>query len=85
MKYSVREVVARSYVGWDFAQADRVIAWLDQCGYVIVSKAPFQDEATPIPNSKMKAQRRRTSPDSRLRDTSSSDPAYKPAAGFATN
>ena len=55
MKYSVREVVARSYVGWDFAQADRVIAWLDQCGYVIVSKAPFQDEATPIPNSKMKA------------------------------
>ncbi len=42
MKYSVREVVARSYVGWDFARADRVIAWLDQCGYVIVSKAPFQ-------------------------------------------
>jgi hypothetical protein len=42
-------------VGWDFAQADRVIAWLDQCGYAIVSKAPFQDEATPIPNSKMKA------------------------------
>ena len=42
MKYSVREAVARSYVGWDFVQADRVIAWLDQCGYVIVSKAPFQ-------------------------------------------
>jgi len=39
MKYSVREAVARAYVGWDFAQADRVIAWLDQCGYVIVSKA----------------------------------------------
>jgi hypothetical protein len=39
MKYSVREAVARSYVGWDFVQADRVIAWLDQCGYVIVSKA----------------------------------------------
>jgi len=39
MKYSVREAVARAYVGWDFAQADRVIAWLDECGYVIVSKA----------------------------------------------
>jgi hypothetical protein len=55
MKYSVHEAVARSYVGWDFAQADRVIAWLDQCGYAIVSKAPLQDEATPIPNSKMEA------------------------------
>jgi hypothetical protein len=39
MKYSVREAVARAYVGWDFVQADRVIAWLDKCGYVIVSKA----------------------------------------------
>jgi hypothetical protein len=45
MKYSVREAVARSYVGWDFVQADRVIAWLDQCGYVIVSKAAVQDDA----------------------------------------
>jgi hypothetical protein len=52
MKYSVREAVARSYVGWDFAHADRVIAWLDQCGYVIVSKADLHDEAAPIPNSK---------------------------------
>ena len=49
MKYSVREAVARSYVGWDFAQADRVIAWLDECGYAIVTKAALQDEATPIP------------------------------------
>jgi hypothetical protein len=46
MKYSVREAVARAYVGWDFAQADRVIAWLDQCGYVIVAKAALQDEVT---------------------------------------
>jgi hypothetical protein len=43
MKYSVREAVARSYVGWDFVQADRVIAWLDRCGYVIVSKEALQD------------------------------------------
>jgi hypothetical protein len=53
MKYSVREAVARAYVGWDFAQADRVIAWLDECGYAIVSKAALHDEATLIPNSKM--------------------------------
>jgi hypothetical protein len=51
MKYSVREAVARSYVGWDFAQADRVIAWLDQCGYVIVSKAALQDGSPPVTNS----------------------------------
>jgi hypothetical protein len=44
MKYSVREAVARSYVGWDFAQADRVIAWLDECGYVIVKKDGLQAE-----------------------------------------
>jgi hypothetical protein len=53
MKYSVREAVARAYVGWDLAQADRVIAWLDGCGYAIVSKADLHDEATLIPNSKM--------------------------------
>jgi hypothetical protein len=51
MKYSVREAVARSYVGWDFAQADRVIAWLDECGYAIVSKAALHNEATPIPEA----------------------------------
>jgi hypothetical protein len=52
MKYSVREAVARAYVGRDLAQADRVIAWLDGCGYAIVSKAGLHDEATLIPNSK---------------------------------
>ena len=52
MKYSVREAVARAYVGWDLAQADRAIAWLDECGYAIVSKADLHDEATLIPNFK---------------------------------
>ena len=52
MKYSVREAVARAYVGRDFAQADRVITWLDECGYAIVSKADSHDEATLIPNFK---------------------------------
>jgi len=50
MKYSVREAVARAYVGWDFVQADRVIAWLDQCGYVIVSKAALHDETSKEPD-----------------------------------
>jgi hypothetical protein len=53
MKYSVREAVARAYVGWDFVQADRVIAWLDQCGYVIVSKDALQAGPTLIPTSEI--------------------------------
>jgi hypothetical protein len=59
MKYSVREAVARAYVGWDFAQADRAIAWLDQCGYVIVSKATLQDEATTAQSSESRPVRLR--------------------------
>jgi hypothetical protein len=42
MKYTVREAVARAYTGWDKKQADRVIAWLDHCGYKIVSKQAEQ-------------------------------------------
>jgi hypothetical protein len=45
MKYSVREAVARGYVGWDLVQADRMIAWLDECGYAIVSKADLKSPA----------------------------------------
>jgi hypothetical protein len=47
MKHSVREAVSRSHVGWDYAQADRVIAWLDQCGYAIVSKEAVQGASVP--------------------------------------
>ncbi|MGC2777785.1 MAG: hypothetical protein WA418_19335 [Bradyrhizobium sp.] len=37
-KFTAREVIARSYPTWDHAMADRLIAWLDDCGYVIVEK-----------------------------------------------
>ncbi|UFZ08280.1 hypothetical protein LQG66_08790 [Bradyrhizobium ontarionense] len=37
-KFTAREVIARSYPTWDYAMADRLIAWLDDCGYVIVEK-----------------------------------------------
>jgi hypothetical protein len=47
VKHSVREAVARSHAGWDYAQADRVIAWLDHCGYAIVSKEAGQPATVP--------------------------------------
>ncbi|CAL78048.1 hypothetical protein BRADO4300 [Bradyrhizobium sp. ORS 278] len=37
-KFTPREVIARSYPSWDFAMSDRLIAWLDHCGYEIVKK-----------------------------------------------
>jgi hypothetical protein len=38
-KLSAREAIARSYPTWDYAMADRLIAWLDHCGYEIVEKS----------------------------------------------
>lgn len=37
-KFTVREAIARSYPTWDYDMADRLIAWLDHCGYEIVEK-----------------------------------------------
>ena len=37
-KLTPRQVIARSYPTWDYGMADRVIAWLDDCGYAIVEK-----------------------------------------------
>jgi hypothetical protein len=37
-KLTPRQVIARSYPSWDYAMADRLIAWLDDCGYEIVEK-----------------------------------------------
>jgi hypothetical protein len=42
---SPRQVIARSYPTWDYAMADRLIAWLDDCGYQIVVKAAAIDAA----------------------------------------
>jgi len=37
-KLTPRQVIARSYPTWDYAMADRLIAWLEDCGYEIVQK-----------------------------------------------
>ena len=37
-KFTVCEAIARSYPTWDYDMADRLIAWLDHCGYEIVEK-----------------------------------------------
>ncbi|CCD87234.1 conserved hypothetical protein [Bradyrhizobium sp. ORS 285] len=44
-KFTAREVIARSYPSWDYAMADRLIAWLDHCGYEIVEKRQELDAA----------------------------------------
>jgi len=54
-KLTPREAIARSFPTWDHGMADRLIAWLDHCGYEIVEKphaeaslAPrASDETTP--------------------------------------
>jgi hypothetical protein len=48
-RFSAREAIARSYPTWDNAMADRLIAWLDHCGYAIVEKGPRHDEASLVP------------------------------------
>jgi hypothetical protein len=48
-KLSPREALARSYPTWDLAMADRLIVWLDHCGYQIVEKPP--KEASLVPSA----------------------------------
>jgi hypothetical protein len=48
-KLTPRQAVARSYPGWDYAMADRLIAWLDHCGYAIVEKHAGHKEASLVP------------------------------------
>jgi hypothetical protein len=45
-KLSPRDVIARSYPGWDADLADRLIKWLDHCGYAIVEKSHGHDQTT---------------------------------------
>jgi hypothetical protein len=44
-KLSPRQVIARSYPTWDYAMADRLIAWLGDCGYEIVEKGVSHDHS----------------------------------------
>ncbi|WP_315717674.1 MULTISPECIES: hypothetical protein [unclassified Bradyrhizobium] len=48
-KLTPRQVIARSYPTWDYAMADRLIAWLDDCGYEIVEKGAAHLDASLVP------------------------------------
>ncbi|WP_035655796.1 hypothetical protein [Bradyrhizobium sp. STM 3809] len=48
-KLTPRQVIARSYPTWDYAMADRLISWLEDCGYVIVEKAAEHPDASLVP------------------------------------
>lgn len=50
-KLTPRQVIARSYPSWDYAMADRLIAWLDDCGYAIVEKSGDHEEASLVPSA----------------------------------
>jgi hypothetical protein len=39
-KLTPREAIARAFPNYDHQMADRLISWLDQCGYQIVEKDP---------------------------------------------
>jgi len=48
-KLRPRQALARSFPTWDLGMADRIIAWLDHCGYAIVEKS--HAEATLVPSA----------------------------------
>jgi hypothetical protein len=48
-KLTPRQVIARSYPTWDYGMADRLIAWLDDCGYEIVAKGVSHQDASLVP------------------------------------
>ena len=50
-KLTPRQVIARSYPTWDYAMADRLIAWLEDCGYEIVEKGATHRDASLVPAS----------------------------------
>jgi hypothetical protein len=49
-KLTPRQVIARSYPSWDYAMADRLIAWLDDCGYQITEKGSTHTDASLVPS-----------------------------------
>jgi hypothetical protein len=50
-KLTPRQVIARSYPSWDYAMADRLIAWLDACGYQITEKDSVHADASLVPSA----------------------------------
>jgi hypothetical protein len=50
-KLTPRQVIARSYPTWDYEMADRLIAWLEDCGYEIVEKGITHRDASLVPTA----------------------------------
>ncbi len=48
-KLTPRQVIARSYPTWDYVMADRLIAWLQDCGYEIVQKPEADTDGSVSP------------------------------------
>jgi hypothetical protein len=46
-KLTPRQAIARSFPTWDLAMADRLIKWLDHCGYEIVEKPHAEASLVP--------------------------------------
>ncbi len=48
-KFTPREAIARAFPSYDRSMADRLIAWLDECGYEIVEKDHEPSVAPSLP------------------------------------
>jgi hypothetical protein len=46
-KLTPRQAIARPFPTWDNAMADRLIKWLDHCGYEIVEKPHAEASLVP--------------------------------------
>jgi hypothetical protein len=49
-KLTPGQVVARSYPTWDYAMADHLVAWLQDCGYEIVQADAGTDDVVVPPS-----------------------------------
>ena len=56
-RYCAEEAVARGLPDYDRARADRLIKWLDKCGYSIAEKAEPSSSSAPTSRSKIERER----------------------------
>lgn len=52
-KYCAQEAIARGLPDYDRARADRLIKWLDKCGYSIVEKVEPSPSLAPKSTSNL--------------------------------
>ena len=48
-KLTARQAVARAFPTYDYVMADRMISWLEDCGYEIVEKDESDTGASLVP------------------------------------